>query len=113
MRLSDIIKTLNLELLTEDYRDVELNGAYVSDLLSDVMANAKIGEVWITLQTHINIVAVATLKKIPAIIITTNRRPDSETINRSQKEGIALFQTELSTFETAGRLYNLLREEKK
>lgn len=110
MNLSKIISFLNLKPLTEAYQDRDVKGAYVSDLLSDVMANAKPGEIWITLQVHVNIVAVATLKNIPAIIITNNREPDAETIKKASSEGVAIFKTNLSTFEVAGRLYKLLTE---
>jgi hypothetical protein len=109
MKISDIVKPLELESLTEDFKDREIRGAYVSDLLSDVMANARSGDVWITLQTHINVIAVATLKALPAVIITNNRRPDDETIKKANEEGIALFKTNLTTFETAGRLYQILK----
>ncbi len=109
MKISDIVKPLELESLTEDFKDRVIRWAYVSDLLSDVMANARSGDVWITLQVHINIVAVATLKNIPAIIITNNRKPDDDTIKKASEEGIALFKTGLSTFEAAGRLYQILK----
>lgn len=109
MNLSEIVSHLALEPLTDKYQDKEVKGAYVSDLLSDVMANARPGEIWITLQVHINIVAVATLKNLPAIIITNNRKPDEETIKKASQENIAIFKTELSTFETAGKLYKLLK----
>ncbi|MCX7792884.1 MAG: DRTGG domain-containing protein [Thermodesulfovibrionales bacterium] len=110
MKLSEIASNLNLEPLNDKYQDREVKGAYVSDLLSDVMANARPGEIWITLQIHINIVAVAVLKNLPAIIITNNRKPDEETLKKASQEGIAIFKTGLSTFETAGRLYKLLIE---
>lgn len=110
MNLSEVVNQLKLEALIDKYKDREIKGAYVSDLLSDVMANAKPGEIWITLQVHINIVAVATLKNLSAIIITNNRKPDEETLKKASQEGVAIFKTDLSTFETAGRLYKLLTE---
>lgn len=110
MKISKIVQSLGLNPLTERYNDREIRGAYVSDLLSDVMTNAKAGEIWITLQVHINIIAVATLKNLPAIIITNNRRPDDETIRKANEEGVALFKTSLSTFEVAGRLYQILNQ---
>jgi hypothetical protein len=86
-----------------------VTGCYISDLLSDVMANAKEGEVWITLQTHPNIVAVAALKNLAGIIITNNRSPEEETLKKAEDERIAVAVSPLSTFQVGGMLYTLLR----
>ncbi len=109
MKLNEIKRLLNLEDLIEDIQGRDVSGVYVSDLLSDVMANARPGDLWITLQTHVNIVAVASLKNLSAIIITNNRKPDDETIKKAREERIAIFRTPLSTFEIAGRLYRILK----
>jgi len=87
----------------------EVTGCYISDLLSDVMANAKEGEVWITLQTHPNIVAVAALKNLSGIIITNNRIPEEETLKKAEAEGMPIMLSASPTFETGGSLYRLLR----
>lgn len=111
MKVSDLIKELRLEVFSGDTGiENEISGVYVSDLLSDVMGNAKEGEVWITLQTHENIVAVATLKDLAAIILVKGFTPDPETIERSMEEGIPVLGTRLTTFNMAGKLYNLLNQ---
>lgn len=109
MNVKEIFDKLELSVRTEGDLQREVKGCYISDLLSDVMANAGDGEIWITLQTHPNIVAVATLKNIAAIIITNNRSPEEETLKRASKEGITIATTALSTFEISGRLYKILR----
>ena len=81
-------------------------GAYVSDLLSDVMANAQEGDLWVTLQRHVNIVAVAHLKGLVGIVIVNNRQPETETIARANEERIPLISTSLSAFDAAGTLYS-------
>jgi len=86
-----------------------VTGCYISDLLSDVMANAKEGEVWITLQTHPNIVAVASLKNLSGIIITNKRTPEEETLKKAEDEHITVAVSPLTTFEAGGLLYKLLR----
>ena len=68
MKIDEIIKKLNLKPIN-DVNNTEVSGAYVSYLLSDVMGRAKEGQIWITLQTHINVVAIASLKELSAIII--------------------------------------------
>lgn len=85
----------------------EVTSGYVSDLLSDVMANAKAGDVWVTMQTHQNIVAVASLKEIAGIIIIGGREPDRQTLLKAEAEKIPLLLSELPAFEVVGRLYQM------
>lgn len=111
IRLTEIVKTLGLKIVCgEKYLDRVISGGYVSDLLSDVMANAKKGNVWITLQTHPNIVAVAVLKEIAGIIIPADRKPESETIKKAKQEKVTIMTTELSGFEVVGKIYEILLE---
>jgi len=86
----------------------EVSGGYVGDLLSDVMANSKPGQLWITRQAHQNIVAVATLKDLAGIVLALGREPDPETVERAKNEHIPLLISTLSAFDVAGKLYALL-----
>jgi predicted transcriptional regulator len=86
----------------------EITGGYVSDLLSDVMGFAQEGQVWITLQTHQNVMAIASLKDLAAVILVKGFAPDEDTLAHSEEEGIPVLGTQLSTFEIAGILYNEL-----
>ncbi len=85
-----------------------IKGAYVSDLLSDVMGNADSNFVWITLQTHKNIMAIASLKDLAAIILVKGYQPDEDTLEKSNSEGIPILGTSEETFEIAGKIYNLI-----
>lgn len=87
----------------------EISGGYVSDLLSDVMGNADTGQVWITLQTHKNVMAIASLKDLAAIILVKNHEPEEDTLAQSNEEGIPLLGTDMSTFELSGKIYELLK----
>ncbi len=111
MTLATIIENLGLEVKSAS-GDLthEITGAYVSDLLSDVMANSKEGQLWVTLQVHPNIVAVATLKDLAGIILVNGREAEKETIERAEEEKIPLMTTRLATFQLAGKLYGLLGE---
>ena len=80
----------------------------MSDLLSDVMANSKEGNIWVTLQTHLNIVAVAGLKTLAGIIIVNNRQPEKEITEKAESDKIAIMTTSLPAFEVAGKLYQML-----
>ncbi|MDP2897781.1 MAG: DRTGG domain-containing protein [bacterium] len=108
MTLDEIVRELSLSVKScgaDLSRDVL--GAYASDLLSDVMAHAEKGFLWITLQIHQNIVAVAVLKELAGIVIVNNREPEAGTLSKAEQERVPIVVTELSTFEIAGRLYQL------
>jgi predicted membrane-bound dolichyl-phosphate-mannose-protein mannosyltransferase len=108
MKLQEIVENLGMRVETvQEGVDREVTGGYVSDLLSDVMANSKPGDIWITLQVHPNTIAVATLKDLAGIIIVQGRKPDEETIEKAQSENIPLLVSDLQAFEIVGRLYQM------
>jgi hypothetical protein len=82
---------------------------YSGDLLSDVMANSKEGDIWMTRQVHQNIIAVASLKDHAGIILVHGAEPAKDTLEKALKENIPLMGTDLSGFEIAGRIYNILK----
>ncbi|MHB9030072.1 MAG: DRTGG domain-containing protein [Candidatus Latescibacterota bacterium] len=106
MKIKEIIEALFLDVKSgADRLDREITGGYVSDLLSDVLAHSREGNIWITLQTHRNIVAVASAKELSGIILVNGRYPEEETIAKAEDEHIPIMVSALSAFETAGRLY--------
>ena len=109
MTLQDVIDQLNLTVLTQsgNFSEVIPTGGYTSDLLSCVMAGAKKGAVWVTLQAHLNIVAVAALLEMSAVIITEGAQPEAATINKANEEGITLLATDRQSFEVVGRLWEM------
>jgi predicted transcriptional regulator len=112
MKITDIVTELDLKVISgSNGLSNDITGGYVSDLLSDVMGNAKEGQVWITLQTHQNIIAVGSLKDIAAIIIVKGFAPEADTIEKSNIENIPVLSTELDTFNITGRLFELLKRE--
>jgi serine kinase of HPr protein (carbohydrate metabolism regulator) len=109
MTLQDVIDQLNLTVLTQpgDFQEVLPTSGYTSDLLSCVMAGAKKGAIWVTLQAHLNIVAVAALLEMSAIIITEGAQPEAATIDKANAEGITLLSTDKQSFEVVGRLWEM------
>ena len=108
MKLKELIEKLGLELKSDSTAlDAEVQNAYASDILSDVMSHAKEGSVWITLQTHRNIVSVATLKSFAGVILIGGRRPDEDTLKKANEENIPILSTGMPAFEIVGRLYEL------
>jgi predicted transcriptional regulator len=111
MKVSDVVDALELTVFSgEEGVNNEVTGGYVSDLLSDVMGKANEGDVWITLQTHLNVLAVASLKDISAVILIGGNQPDKETMARSREEGIPVLGTDDAAFITAGKLYHLFKD---
>ena len=109
MNLNEIKEKLQLNIISgEEYLNIDVSGGYSSDLLSDVIANSQEKNLWITLQTHQNIVAVAKLKDLAGIIIVNNREPNSDTIEKASEEKVPLFSTNLTAYEMSGKLYSLM-----
>jgi len=85
----------------------EVLGGYASDLLSDVMANSVKGDLWVTMQKHVNIVAVAALNELAGIILVNGRLPEQAAIDRAREQKIPIVSTSLQAFDVAGILYGL------
>jgi predicted transcriptional regulator len=112
MKVCDLVKMLELKVFSGDSGlEKEITGGYSSDLLSDVMGNAKEGNVWITIQTHKNIMAVASLKEISAIILVKNLKPEDDVKNISNDEAIPILGTSLDAFMLAGKIYEKIKNE--
>lgn len=111
MKVNDLVNKLNLKVFCGDSAlDVEIADGYTSDLLSDVMGHIEEGMIWITMQTHPNIIAVATLKEVAGILIVNGALPAEETLQKANAEGVALLGTEMSAFEATGKIYQLLQQ---
>ena len=108
MTIREVAAALGAEILHEEFNDAALSGAYTSDLLSDVMANAKDGGALITIQAHKNTVAVATLVNISVIIICNSRPIPEDMLAAAKDEGIAVLRTKENQFTVSGKLYGML-----
>ena len=108
MKIKDIVKTLDLEVISgEEFLESEVTGGYAGDLLSDVLANSKKGYIWITLQVHQNIIAVASAKELSGIIIVNGRKPEKDVLERAEEEKMPVMISNLLTCEVSGRLYEI------
>jgi predicted transcriptional regulator len=106
MNVREFQDTLDLSVVAgEKGLDREVRGGYCGDLLSDVMANSPIGCIWMTIQSHKNIMAVAVLKEMAAIILVNGHQPDDETKAKADEEGIPILLTPLSAYQIAGMLF--------
>ncbi|MCX7702577.1 MAG: serine kinase [Planctomycetota bacterium] len=110
MKLAKIAEELGLQDLTPEVREAksrEVSGGYVSDLLSDVLANAPEGGILVTVQVHLNVVAVALHTGLSAVIFSSGRMPENAVIERARKEGIQLYTSKEASFDIVGRLYQM------
>jgi hypothetical protein len=106
--LKEIIEKLNLEPLTSKRSlDHQVASGYASDLLSCAIKGAKKDAVWVTLQSHLNVVAVASLLGLSGVIMTEGNRPDPETLATAETEGVILMVTPKTTFTVVGELTSL------
>ena len=108
MKLGEIADQLALEVQTAKHQlSTEVTGGYASDLLSCVMAKAQTGNIWITLQGHPNVVAVASLLNLAGVVITEGMAPDTATLQKAEEEEIPIMTTPLTAYTVAGKLYEL------
>jgi predicted transcriptional regulator len=109
MNLAFLVKELDLKIVCGvDQLTREIEGGYVGDLLSDVIANSKQGDVWVTRQSHQNIIAVAALREHAGIILSLGTEPGDDTLDKAKQEGIPVFATDLPSFEIVGKIYALM-----
>ena len=108
MKLKEIVEKLELDIESSLANlDNDVKGGYASDIISDVMANARAGDIWVTFQTHENMVAVASLNGLAGVIVVGGRKPDKETIDKAKDAGVVILISKEPTFEVVGRLYKL------
>jgi len=107
VKISEVAAALNAEICQSEFEDVEVSGAYTSDLLSDVMAYAKDGGALITIQAHKNTVAVASLVNISVLVICNSRPLPDDMLEAAKSEGIAVIRTKENQFNVSGKLWSL------
>ena len=108
MKITELVQKLNLDVrAAKENLEREITGGYASDLLSDVLANSKEGNLWITLQIHQNIIGVASMKDLAGIVLVNGREPEPETAEKAEAENIPVMVSEMPTFELVGKLYSL------
>lgn len=106
MKISKIVEELGLEVCCGDC-EMEVQYGCVGDLLSEVMAHAKPNSIWVTVQSHVNVVAVSVIAGIRAIVLCNGHNFSDEAVKKAESEGICLLRSDKSPFEIVGKLYRL------
>lgn len=107
MKISDLCTALEADIQAAGNADKEITKAVVSDLLSFVIGTAPEGAAWITVQTHLNVAAVAVLKELPMIIIASGRKAAPDLIARCEEEKICVISVSCTVFGVCAKLFNL------
>lgn len=105
MIVKELVEKYGISVVTGDIGlDKEIKSGFVGDLLSVVMGKAKEGCAWVTIQGHLNIVAVASLVGVSCIIVTEGFEVEPDTIDKAKDEGIAILSTSQSSYEMVAKL---------
>ena len=109
MTVSDLVGASGGTVVTSGTAlDREVRGCFVGDLLSLAMSNMKKDDVWITIQTNINIIAVCTLCEVSAVLIAEGMKVDEKVLTKAKEEGITVIESSKSAFELAVMVGNQL-----
>lgn len=105
MKLSELVTQLNCRILTEfPLPDRQAEGCYIGDLLSRVMVNAKAHQVWITIQSNTNTVAVASVTDVTCVLLAEGVAPDEATLQKANEQEIVLLSANQTSYELAKQL---------
>ncbi len=108
MTVNDLVDRFSLKVAAgKKGLERQVTDGYCGDLLSEIMANAAEGCVWLTIQGHLNIVAVAVLRDMAAIVVTGGQTPNDETLQKANQEGIPILLWSDSSYQLAGRFYSI------
>ena len=105
MKVSDLMDLIEAKTLTPGVApDKEITCGYACDLLSWVMAHGEEGMAWVTVQTHLNVVAVAALAEMACVVLPEEISMEAESLQKAEAEGLCVLSTRLTTFEVCGRM---------
>ena len=109
MTVETFTKELGFEVLAMPAPDVAVEGVYIGDLLSWVMGKAGEGNIWITIMTNVNVVAVAMLREISAILLAEGVEIENEVIEAARLKGVNVLRTPLTAYEAAKKIAEIIR----
>ena len=105
MKLSELIPCIDATVLVQGNEDAEITCGYTCDLLSWVMAHGAPGMAWVTVQTHLNVIAVAVLSEMACVILPESIEMEQESLDKARTEGMTVLSSPLTAYEICGRLF--------
>ena len=103
MKISELAALCNAKTLCEG-EDRNIESGYTCDLLSHVMSHGVAGMAWVTVQTHMNVVAVATLLDFACVIVPEGIAVDEAIVEKAADEGVTILSTERTAYEVVALL---------
>ena len=105
MTVKEAAGILGANILTKQ-ADVnkQVKEGYTCDLLSWVMAHGREGMAWTTVQTHMNVIAVASLHDMSCVIIPEGIRMEDDVVAKADEEDICVLSSALTAFDICARL---------
>lgn len=108
MTVQELVNALNLKVFYMEEPDREIEGVYCGDLLSWVMGKCPADAAWITIMSNQNVAAVAVLCDAACTILSENVQPDSELLERAEKQGVTLLGSDMDEYQLCWRLKEVL-----
>ena len=109
MTVGELSKICGLSPLALPMPDREISGCYMGDLLSWVMGRAEADNAWITIMTNQNVIAVASLADISAVILAEGVIPEEDIVTLAKNKGVNLLSSKAPAYETATLLFSVLK----
>lgn len=107
MTVKELHQKTSWAFVMQGNADLPIAGVYSGDLLSYVMGNGLVGQAWITMQTHQNIIAIASLKEFACIILIDGGTLDEQTLISAAEHEVNVLSSPFSAFETIKKLVHL------
>ena len=105
MTTKELTTLIDAKVLVLGNETADITCGYTCDLLSWVMAHGEPGMVWVTVQTHLNVIAVAVLSEMACVILPESIEMEQESLEKASSEGMTVLSSPLSAYEICGRLY--------
>ena len=106
MKVSELQEKIGLTLLN-DIHEKDIEGVYISDMVSDIVSGAQAGNLLLTIQLHKNLIATANLVDAAAIIYLRGKKPLDDVIELANRANISLFTAEQDSWNLAIKLHEL------
>ena len=108
MTVKELVEKLNLKTVNEADTSREIHGAYTGDLLSWVMGRAKSDNVWVTIMSNVNVVAVASLCDVSLVILSESSTLDEEALSKAKMQDINVYSSDKTSFELCAEIGKIL-----
>jgi len=108
MTINELAKELDLKKLSGE-SDWDITSCYISDLLSRVLGGCESGDVWITVQSSLNMVAVAVMTGVSCVILPEDLTAPDNVVEKANEEGLTIFTSSENAFELAVKIAKLIK----